>query len=192
MELLLNFLLGTLVGSGREEEKEKVLVRGVDSVDSDVESGNLKDHELRDEYQMKLAMKMSVRGDPEAFQIEAMKQISLGSCPSGNASAEVVAYRFWNYNSLNHDDKILDGFYDLYDIMNSSSSSMPRLVDLQGAPVSAVMTWEAILVNRRADSNLQRLEQMTMDLAIEERSKPLTSTSGQLVQEVINCYTNVE
>ncbi|GAB2233645.1 hypothetical protein Droror1_Dr00002872 [Drosera rotundifolia] len=75
-----------------------------------LESGNLKDHELQDEYQMRLAMEMSVRGDPEAFQIEAVKQISLGCHPSGNASAEVIAYRYWNYNSLSYDDKILDGF----------------------------------------------------------------------------------
>ncbi|KAL9249166.1 putative serine/threonine-protein kinase SIS8 [Drosera capensis] len=155
-----------------------------------LESGNSKDHELQDEHQMKLAMEMSVREDPEAFQIEAVKQISLGSCPSGNASAEVVAYRYWNYNSLSYDDKILDGFYDLYGIVNGSSSSMPRLVDLQGAPVSAVMSWEAILVNRRADSNLQRLEQMTMDLAIKERSKPLTSASGELVQEIANLVSD--
>ncbi|GAB2270294.1 hypothetical protein Dimus_005197 [Dionaea muscipula] len=157
---------------------------------SNSESLNLRDPDKQEEYQIQLAMEMSAKEDPEAFQIEAVKQISLGTCPSGNATAEVVAYRYWNYNALGYADKILDGFYDLYGIVNEPTSSMPSLVDLQGAPVSEVTSWEAILVNRLADSNLQRLEQKAMDLAVQARSEYLISTSGHLAQEVATLVSN--
>lgn len=58
-------------------------------------SSNSRDPELEEEYQIQLALEMSAREDPEAVQIEAVKQISLGSCPPQNNPAEVVAYRYW-------------------------------------------------------------------------------------------------
>lgn len=57
-------------------------------------SGNLRDPDI-EEYQIKLALELSAREDPEAVQIEAVKQISLGSCPPQNTPAEVIAYRYW-------------------------------------------------------------------------------------------------
>lgn len=58
-------------------------------------SSNSRDPELEEEYQIQLALELSAREDPEAVQIEAVKQISLGSCPPQNSPAEVVAYRYW-------------------------------------------------------------------------------------------------
>lgn len=46
-------------------------------------------------YQIQLALELSAKEDPEAVQIEAVKQISLGSCPAENTPAEIVAYRYW-------------------------------------------------------------------------------------------------
>ncbi|KAA8546496.1 hypothetical protein F0562_002765 [Nyssa sinensis] len=58
-------------------------------------SSNLRDPEIEEEYQIQLALELSAREDPEAVQIEAVKQISLGSCPPENTPAEVIAYRYW-------------------------------------------------------------------------------------------------
>lgn len=58
-------------------------------------STNSRDPELEEEYQIQLALELSAREDPEAVQIEAVKQISLGSYPRQNNPAEVVAYRYW-------------------------------------------------------------------------------------------------
>ncbi|KAI7999217.1 putative serine/threonine-protein kinase SIS8 [Camellia lanceoleosa] len=60
-------------------------------------SSNSRDPDMEKEYQIQLALELSAREDPEAVQIEAVKQISLGSCPSKNTQAEVVAYRYWIY-----------------------------------------------------------------------------------------------
>jgi hypothetical protein len=46
---------------------------------------------------------------------------------------------------------------------------MPSLVDLQGTPTVNDVKWEAVLVNRVADSNLLKLEQKALELAVKSR-----------------------
>ncbi|KAK7320191.1 hypothetical protein RJT34_04927 [Clitoria ternatea] len=141
-----------------------------DSVRRDSGSSTSRDPEVEEEYQIQLALELSAKEDPEAVQIEAVKQISLGSCDPDNTPAEVVAYRYWNYSALGYDDKISDGFYDLYGILSESTAArMPSLVDLQGTPISDDVTWEAVLVNRTADSNLLKLEQKVLEMAATSR-----------------------
>ncbi|KAF5445490.1 hypothetical protein F2P56_034536 [Juglans regia] len=155
----------------------------MDAARRDSVSSNSRDPDIEEEYQIQLALELSAREDPEAVQIEAVKQISLGSCALDNTPAEVVAYRYWNYNSLSYDDKISDGFYDLYGVMTESTSErMPSLVDLQGTPVSDRVTWEAVLVNRAADANLLKLEQRALELAVKSRSNSLVFVGSNLVR----------
>ncbi|XP_010428298.1 PREDICTED: serine/threonine-protein kinase EDR1-like isoform X2 [Camelina sativa] len=142
-----------------------------------------KDPAVEEENQIQLALELSAREDPEAAQIEAIKQFSLGFSAPENSPAELIAYRYWNYNCLGYDDKILDGFYDLYGVFNASSSDrIPPLLDLQGTPVSDGETWEAVLVNRSGDSNLLRLEQMALDIAAKSKS---VSSSGFVNSELV-------
>ncbi|XP_028786918.1 probable serine/threonine-protein kinase SIS8 isoform X2 [Neltuma alba] len=158
-----------------------------DSAMRDSGSSSSRDPEVEEEYQIQLALEMSAKEDPEAVQIEAVKQISLGSCGPDNTPAEVVAYRYWNYNALGFDDKILDGFYDLYGILNESQSTtarMPSLVDLQGTPTSDIVTWEAVLVNRAADSNLLKLEQKALELVVKSRPDSEGVINSNLVQRL--------
>ncbi|XP_016500891.2 putative serine/threonine-protein kinase SIS8 isoform X1 [Nicotiana tabacum] len=155
----------------------------LDTVRRDSESSNSREPDIEEEYQIQMALELSAREDPEAVQIEAVKQISLGSCAPENTPAEIVAYRYWNYNALSFDDEILDGFYDLYGIMTESNSSkMPSLVNLQRTPVSDQITWEAILVNRAADSKLLKLEQKALEMSVKVRSESIDFTGGNLVQ----------
>lgn len=152
----------------------------LDAVKHDSESSNSRDPDVEEEYQIQLALELSAREDPEAVQIEAVKQISLGSCTPKDTPAEVVAYRYWNYNALSYDDKILDGFYDLYCISKSTSSRMPSLVDLQGIPVSDNVSWEAILVNKAVDINLLNLDQKALEMAVKLRSDSVNSDSNMV------------
>jgi hypothetical protein len=46
---------------------------------------------------------------------------------------------------------------------------MPSLIDLQGTPTANDVKWEAVLVNRVADSNLLKLEQKAMGFAVKSR-----------------------
>ncbi|KAF9599663.1 hypothetical protein IFM89_001609 [Coptis chinensis] len=120
----------------------------LDTMRQESESSNSRDPEVEEEYQIQLALEISAREDPEAVQIEAVKQISLDSCPPQNTPAEVVAYRYW---------------------AESTSEKMPSLVDLQGTPVSAAISWEAVLVNRVDDVNLMKLEQKAWVMTVESR-----------------------
>ncbi|KAJ6868439.1 hypothetical protein NC651_033492 [Populus alba x Populus x berolinensis] len=158
------------------EQPESISSSGFDVVSEaarrDSGSTTSRDPDVEEEYQIQLALELSASEDPEAVQIEAVKQISLGSCAPENTPAEVIAYRYWNYNALSYDDKVLDGFYDLYGIMTESTTDrMPPLVDLQGTPVSDGVTWEAVLVNRAADANLLKLEQKALEMTVKSRSE---------------------
>ncbi|PPD95307.1 hypothetical protein GOBAR_DD07643 [Gossypium barbadense] len=90
-----------------------------------------------------------------------------------------------NYNSLDYDDKILDGFYDLYGILTESTSErMPSLLVLQGKLVSDNVSQEAVLVNRAFDANLLKLERKALAMTAKLRSEPLAFVSSNLVQKL--------
>ncbi|KAB2064945.1 hypothetical protein ES319_A09G055500v1 [Gossypium barbadense] len=161
------------------------LEAALDAVRRDSGSSNSRDPDVEEEYQIQLALELSAREDPEAAQIEAVKQISLGSCAPENTPAEVIAYRYWNYNSLDYDDKILDGFYDLYGILTESTSErMPSLLILQGTSVLDNVSQEAVLVNRAFDANLLKLERKALVMTAKLRSEPLAFVSSNLVQKL--------
>ncbi|PRQ15915.1 putative protein kinase TKL-CTR1-DRK-2 family [Rosa chinensis] len=162
-----------------------------DTARRDSGSSTSRDADIMEEYQIQLALELSAREDPEAVQIEAVKQISLGSCAPDNTPAEVIAYRYWNYNALSYDDKIMDGFYDLYGILTESTSErMPSLVDLQGTAVSDNVNWEAVLVNRAADANLLKLEQMALEMAVKSRSDLRVTVNRNLVRKLALLVAN--
>ncbi|GAA0149584.1 non-receptor serine/threonine protein kinase [Lithospermum erythrorhizon] len=183
---------------GREEKMEpsdsvssSALEAALEAVRRDSENSNDRDPDIEEEYQIQLALELSAREDPEAVQIEAVKQISLRSCATENTPAEVVAYRYWNYNSLGYDDKILDGFYDLYGVLlEPASSTMPSLVDLQQTPVSDNISWEAILVNRAGDSKLLNIEQKALDMALKSRTVLMNNPGACLVKDVAALVSN--
>ncbi|KZV21726.1 hypothetical protein F511_02884 [Dorcoceras hygrometricum] len=167
-----------------DSEDSSSLDAALDAVRHDSEFSNSRDPDV-EEYQIQLALELSAREDPEAVQIEAVKQISLGSCPPQNTPAEVAAYRYWNYNALSYDDKILDGFYDLYGILvESTLSRIPSLIDLQGTPVSDDMHWEAILVNRAADTKLLHFEQQAMNMAFKLKPDSVNFVTLSMVQNL--------
>ena len=85
----------------------------------------------------------------------------------------------------------MDGFYDLYGILTESTSDrMPSLVDLQGTALSDSVNWEAVLVNRAADANLLKLENMALEMAVKSRSDPLVSVNRNLVRRLALLVAN--
>lgn len=123
-----------------------------------------------EELQVRVAMALSARDDPEAASIETMKDVSLGSDPSlSNSAAQLLAYRYWKYNYLSYEDKILDGFYDVSGVVSDNSvNALPSLADLQENSVSDQEFGEAVVVNRAADTDLFEVEQqavLLVDLA---------------------------
>ncbi|KAJ1388657.1 Protein kinase-like domain superfamily [Sesbania bispinosa] len=61
---------------------------------------------------------------------------------------------------------------------------MPSLLDLQGRPISGSVTWEAVLVNRAADSNLLKLEQKALELTVKSRPDSAVFIDSNLVRKL--------
>ncbi|KAJ4957448.1 hypothetical protein NE237_024559 [Protea cynaroides] len=149
---------------------------------------------FEDEFQVQLALAISAsdpdaREDPEAVQIKAAKRMSLG-CPSSVAADETLleflSLRYWNYNFVNYDERVMDGFYDVYGITSNSDmeGKMPLLVDLQATSTSENVDYEVILVNRSADPALRQLERRAVFIASECQTADLGPILSGLVQKI--------
>uniref|UniRef100_A0A2P2L9X1 non-specific serine/threonine protein kinase n=1 Tax=Rhizophora mucronata TaxID=61149 RepID=A0A2P2L9X1_RHIMU len=133
---------------------------------------------LEEEFQVQLALAISAsdpdgREDPESAQIDAAKRISLG-CPVApvtitDTPVESLSLRYWSYNFVNYNERVVDGFYDVHSINSSSviQGKMPLLVDLQAMSVSDNINYEVILVNRVVDPEVQELEKKAYAMSLE-------------------------
>lgn len=160
---------------------------------------------LEEEFQVQLALAISasstdhveVREDPEeSAQIDAAKRISLG-CPTANpaepnALVEFLSLRYWTYNVVNYDEKVMDGFYDVYGIKSDviARGKMPLFVDLQALSVYDDVDYEVILVNRMVDFELQQLEEMAVALSMECQASQCGPFMRDLIQKVAEMVAN--
>ncbi|MED6216270.1 hypothetical protein PIB30_005858 [Stylosanthes scabra] len=124
------------------------------------ENGVVNDFGLleEEEFQMQLALAINasdpdVHKDPESAQIDAAKQISLGYEASLSDTQGLVQFqslRYWNYNVIGYEEKVMDEFYDVYGITSNLTEweKMSLLVDLQTTHISRNLDCEVIVVNR--------------------------------------------
>ncbi|XP_031478957.1 probable serine/threonine-protein kinase SIS8 isoform X2 [Nymphaea colorata] len=147
---------------------------------------------LEEEYQVQLALAISASDpntteDPEAIQIKAVKRISLGCSPSpATTLVEFLSLRYWKYNVVNYDEKVLDGFYDVFGVIHDPTlqGRIPSLVELQAKSFSDGVNCEVILVNRSTDPILKRLEQKAACIAAECHALELGPVHSGLVQKI--------
>ncbi|GMH06954.1 hypothetical protein Nepgr_008794 [Nepenthes gracilis] len=129
---------------------------------------------FEEEFQVQLALALSASDpetskDTESDQIKAVKQLSLGRQLSVADNSEFQSRKYWNYNVVHYDEKVVDGFYDVYAISSNlvSHGEMPLLVDLQASPISDNVDNEVLLVNRTDDPQLQYLENKAQAISVE-------------------------
>ncbi|RAL37980.1 hypothetical protein DM860_000674 [Cuscuta australis] len=149
---------------------------------------------FEEEFQVQLALAISVsdpdsREDPETAQIKAAQQISLGCSPS-ETSSEFLSRRYWSYNVVNYDEKVMDGFYDVYGFNSNAvvQGKMPLLADLEAISVSEDFNHEAILVNRATDAELLQLEERVSFIFREcqaSKKLPLTNILVQRIADLV-------
>ncbi|CAK9146904.1 unnamed protein product, partial [Ilex paraguariensis] len=150
---------------------------------------------FEEEFQVQLALAISVSDpdateDPDTAQIQKAKQISLGlglgcSRPS-ETLVECLSLRYWNYNVINYDERVMDGFYDVYGINSTllGQGKMPLLVDLDAISVSDNVDYEVIIVNRGADSELRQLEEKVYIMSMECQGFYDGSIMSGLIQKI--------
>ncbi|CAN8256586.1 unnamed protein product [Cochlearia groenlandica] len=151
---------------------------------------------MEEEYQVQLAMAISVsdpdpRENADTAQLDAAKRISLGvSAPVTDADSAVdfLSLRYWGHKVINYDQKVRDGFYDVYGVTSNSiaQGKMPLLVDLQAITVSDNVDYEVILVNRLIDHELQELERRASALSLECPDFVRGQVSSDLTQKIAN------
>ncbi|XP_038696000.1 serine/threonine-protein kinase EDR1-like isoform X2 [Tripterygium wilfordii] len=158
--------------------------------------GGLDFNFLEEEFQVQLALAISASDpdagkDPDSVQIDAAKRISLGctaSVAGTDALVEFMSLRYWSYNVVNYDEKVMNGFYDVYGIASNPvmQGQMPILVDLQAISVRDNVDYEVVLVNRSLDPELRELERkvyiMYMDSRVSEHGQALSN----LIQKIAN------
>ncbi|KAF7805176.1 serine/threonine-protein kinase EDR1 [Senna tora] len=148
-----------------------------------------------EEFQVQLALAISAsnsdfRGDPEKDQIRAATLLSLGghrihSATNKDYEAEALSRQYWEYNVLDYEERVADGFYDVYGLCSDAvmQGKMPSLSDLEGNLGSS--NFEVVMVNRTIDPALEELLQIAHCIALD---CPVTEV-GVLVQRLAELVT---
>lgn len=91
-----------------------------------------------------------------------------------------------SYNVVNYDEKLKDGFYDVYGIISNSNlrEKMPSLLDLQASSISDDIEYEVILVNQTRDHALQQLEKKAISIASKSKAEERGILTSGLVQKI--------
>ncbi|KAJ1281014.1 hypothetical protein BS78_04G276100 [Paspalum vaginatum] len=170
--------------SQEEDEVEERVIRESSEAEERKREREKEEDDL-EAYQIQLVLEMSARDNPEEMEIEVAKQLSLGFCPPQRSPADVLAARYWNFNALSYDDKISDGFYDLFYVGNGSPSvKMPSLAELRAQPLSHKVNWEAVLVHTGEDPKLMKLQQEAVLMFLELKSRTSDSVGDALVKRL--------
>ncbi|RWR88965.1 serine/threonine-protein kinase EDR1 isoform X1 [Cinnamomum micranthum f. kanehirae] len=150
-----------------------------------------------EEFQVQLALAISASNsefrdgnDPDNDQIRAATLLSLGrlridSVGEGEEAAVLLSRQYWEYNVLDYNEKVVDGFYDIYGLSTdpASQGKMPSLVDLQTN--AGNLGFEVVMVNRAIDPALEELEQIAQCIAVD---CPVAEV-GLLVQRIADLVT---
>ncbi|TKV93737.1 hypothetical protein SEVIR_9G245700v4 [Setaria viridis] len=127
-----------------------------------------------EEYQMQLAMALSVSasvsdaggaGDPDGEQIRKAKLMSLGrgnpgaaGDQGGGGTAESLSRQYQEYNFLDYNEKVIDGFYDICGLSAESSrqKKIPSLSELQMS--IGDLGFEVIVIDHKFDNALREMK----------------------------------
>ncbi|WOK97867.1 serine/threonine-protein kinase EDR1 [Canna indica] len=141
-----------------------------------------------EEFQVQLALALSVsnsdfRADCDGDQIRAAKILSMGNhsiALQEDGSPDSLSRRYWDYGVLDYDEKVVDGFYDIFGLSDNSTNQakMPSISDLQTS--NGGLGFEAIIVNRAIDPALVELEQVAQCILLDH----LVFKTGLLVQKL--------
>ncbi|XP_022744697.1 serine/threonine-protein kinase EDR1-like [Durio zibethinus] len=149
-----------------------------------------------EDFQVQLALAISASNseDPQKDRIQAATLLSLGSHirkdlglgrDKGDVAAEVLARQYWEYNVLDYEERVVDGFYDVYGLSTDSGiqGKMPSLADLETNLENS--GFEVVIVNRTIDPALEELLQIAHCIALD---CPATNVSV-LVQRLAELVT---
>ncbi|XP_022155390.1 serine/threonine-protein kinase EDR1 [Momordica charantia] len=127
-----------------------------------------------EEYQVQLALAISAsnsdfRDDPEKDQIRAATLLSLGNHSLDSTArdqgdaAEALSRQYWEYNLLDYEEKVVNGFYDVLSTDSAVQGKIPSLSDIEASFGSS--GFEVVMVNMTVDPALEELVQIAQCIA---------------------------
>ncbi|XP_050220617.1 serine/threonine-protein kinase EDR1 [Mercurialis annua] len=163
-----------------------------------------------EEYQLQIALALSAsksenREDHEIDQIRTATLLSLGGNHqshnydhnynhrmdmvrdkggevSAAAAAEALSRQYWEYNVLDYEEKVVDGFYDVFSTSPIVQGKMPSLTELETSPENSGV--EAVVVNRAIDNALEELLQVAECIALDFSAKNVAILVQRLAEFV--------
>ncbi|OIT39610.1 PREDICTED: serine/threonine-protein kinase EDR1 [Nicotiana attenuata] len=125
-----------------------------------------------EEYQVQLALALSVSSSQAQDAFPCDVNSSNGQILGGgrtaadlardreDAAADLLSRQYWDYGVLDYEEKVVDGFYDVYTLFTDPASrgKMPSLTELESIPGSS--DFEGVIINRRIDPSLEELMQI--------------------------------
>ncbi|CAM6077569.1 unnamed protein product, partial [Sphagnum tenellum] len=154
--------------------------------------------QAEEDYQLQLAIALRVAAEAAAVDDPHLSANVRG--PHGNtrkmpgvSTVEATAYRFWVSNCLGYDDRIEDGFYEVWGMSpyvwsmctdNNELGRIPPLAALQS--VSTSESFEVVLVDRNDDQDLRELEDKAVGLAYDcQEVLDLATRLAQMVASIM-------
>lgn len=158
-------------------------------------SGGVNFQQAEEDFQLQLALALRVAAEAAAVDdpdLSANKRGPLGSARlvPGVSRVESTAYRYWVSNCLGYEDRIEDGFYEIWGMspyvwsMCTDSNELGRMPPLESlrSVNPAEAEFEVVLVDRNGDPHLRELEDKAVSLAYE--SQEVLDLAAKLAQMV--------
>ncbi|XVE62871.1 hypothetical protein DITRI_Ditri06bG0154700 [Diplodiscus trichospermus] len=141
-----------------------------------------------EEFQVQLALAISASNseDPELLSVGSHHRMDLGlGRDKDEVAAEALSRHYWEYSVLDYEERVVDGFYDVYGLSTDSGNvgKMPSLADLERNLGNS--GFEVVIVNRTIDPALEELLQIAQCIALD---CPATDV-GVLVQRLAELVT---
>ncbi|CAM6084202.1 unnamed protein product [Calypogeia fissa] len=153
--------------------------------------------QAEEDFQLQLALALRVAA--EAAAVDDPDLVANVRGPKGNtklmpgiSKMEATAYRYWVSSCLGYDDRVEDGFYEVWGMSpyvwsmctdSNELGRMPPLEKLQAVPPTD-STFEVVLVDRNTDRKLSELEDKAVGLAYE--STDVLDMASELAKMVAN------
>ncbi|KAL6493389.1 Serine/threonine-protein kinase edr1 [Orobanche gracilis] len=120
-----------------------------------------------EEYQVQLALALSVSSSgQDSFLIDSDKAPAR-SIDNATVAADLLSHQYWNFGVLDYEERVVDGFYDVYNLSGDSAvrGSMPSLADLESKTGGS--DYEVVIVNKKIDPALEELMQIAQCIVLD-------------------------
>ncbi|XP_051123643.1 serine/threonine-protein kinase EDR1 isoform X2 [Andrographis paniculata] len=137
-----------------------------------------------EEFEVQLAMALSVSSSGQDSALIDSQKTPIRSTDYPNAAADVLSHRYWDFGVLDFEERVVDGFYDVYNVSSDATirGDMPSLSDLESD--NGGSNYEVVIVNRKLDPALEELMQIAHCIVLDRPTTEITLLIQRLAELV--------